>query len=442
MATTIPATVRGSCNLECLRIWGLTPVLTPLWKTPLWKLLVVGLLAGCAARAVPGRAPAGELLILVAFDGFRWDYDRRVPTPTLQRLAATGVRAEGLIPSYPSKTIPNMYTLATGLHPGHHGMIANTITDPATGRTFERSRRADVEDPMWWGGDPVWNVIQRTGRKAASMFWTGSEALVGGMRPAYTREFDDTVPGTARVDQLLAWLDLPTADRPAFLAVYLNDADRAGHFYGPDSPQLRAGVMAVDAQLGRLVAGLEQRGLLAQTNVVVVADHGMAEARQERTIVVDDFLQPSDGDITDINPTLGVAPRPGREEAVYASLSTAHPHLRMYRRADTPEHWHFRSQPRVPAVTGVADEGWVVIRRSDVATYWQRSPIGGQHGYDPRLESMRGIFVASGPAFRVGARVPAFESVHVHHIVAMAMGAPPAANDGNPAVAQRVLRKR
>jgi predicted AlkP superfamily pyrophosphatase or phosphodiesterase len=437
MATVTSLTPRRFCNLERLRIGGLTPVLTPAWK-----LLIVVVLAGCAARGVPGRQPAGELLILVAFDGFRWDYDRKAPTPTLHRLAATGVRAEGLIPAYPSKTIPNMYTLATGMYPGHHGMIANTILDPATGRTFERSRRADAQDPMWWGGDPIWNVIQRTGRKAASMFWTGSEALVGGMRPAYTREFDDTVPGNDRVDQLLAWLDLPPADRPAFLAVYLNDADRAGHAYGPESPQLRAAVMAVDAQLGRLVAGLEQRGLLAQTNLVVVADHGMAEVRQERTIVVDAFLQPADGEITDINPTLGVAPRAGREDAVYAALSTAHPRLKMYRRAETPEHWRFRDQPRVPAVTGVADEGWVVIRRRELATYWQRSPIGGEHGYDPRLESMRGIFVASGPAFRVGARVPAFENVHVHHIVAMAMGSSPAANDGNPVIARRVLRTR
>lgn len=406
------------------------------------KLLLVVLLAGCAARVVPGRPAAGELLILVAFDGFRWDYDRKAPTPALQRLAAGGVRAEWLVPSYPTKTIPNMYTLATGLHPGHHGMIANTILDPGTGRTFERTRRADVEDPMWWGGDPIWNVVQRTGRTAAAMFWTGSEAHVGGMPIAHTREFDDTLPGADRIDQLLAWLDLPPAERPSLLCVYLSDVDRPGHYFGPESPQLRDAIPVIDSHLARLVAGLERRGLLAQTNIVVVSDHGMAEVRRERTIVADDYLQPSDGTVTDINPTLGVAPSPGREDAVYATLSRAHPNLTMYRRADTPEHWHFRDQRRVPAVTGVADEGWVVIRRSEAATYWQRSPVGGQHGYDPRLESMRGIFVASGPAFRAGARVPPFESVNVHHIVAMAMGATPADNDGNPAVARRVLRTR
>lgn len=411
--------------------------------TPVWKfLLVILLVTGCAHRSVRVTPAAGELLILVAFDGFRWDYDRKAPTPTLQRLAAAGVRAEWLTPSYPSKTIPNMYTLATGLHPGHHGMIANTILDPVTGRTFERSRRADIEDAMWWGGDPVWNVIQRTGRKAAAMFWTGSEAPVGGLRVDHTREFDDTVPGAARIDQLLAWLDLPPPDRPSFLCVYLNDVDRPGHYYGPDSPQLRDAIPVIDAHLARLVAGLERRGLLARTNIVVVSDHGMAETRQERTIVVDDYLRPGDGTVTDINPTLGVAPAAGREDAVYTTLSRAHPNLTMYRRAETPAHWHFRDQPRVPAVTGVADEGWVVIRRSEAATYWQRSPIGGQHGYDPGLASMRGIFVASGPAFRSGARVPGFASVNVHHIVAMAMGATPAVNDGDPAVARRVLRAR
>lgn len=419
------------------------------------KLLLVGVgprvrplaifllfLAGCAARPMPARTPAEELTVLVAIDGFRWDYQRKAPAPNLRRVAATGVRAEGLIPAYPSKTIPNLYSLATGLYPGHHGMVANTILDPATGRRFERTNRAEVEDPMWWGGDPIWNVVQRAGRTAATMFWAGSEAPVRGMRPRHWREFDASVPGDARIDQLLAWLDLPAADRPSFLAVYLTDVDTAGHYYGPDSPQLADAIAAVDAQLGRLIAGLEQRGVWVRTNLVVVSDHGMAEARQERTIVADDYLAPADGEIVDINPTLGVAPRAGREEAVYTALASAHPNLKMYRRSETPAHWHFRDQPRVPAVTGVVDEGWVVIRRSEVATYWRRSPIGGQHGYDPRLESMRGIFVASGPAFRRGAVVPAFESVHVHHIIAMAMDVPPAANDGNPAIARRVLRTR
>ena len=56
--------------------------------------------------------------------------------------------------SFPSKTFPSHYTIATGLYPGHHGIVANTIRDEATGRTFSMSRREEVQDAMWWGGEP------------------------------------------------------------------------------------------------------------------------------------------------------------------------------------------------------------------------------------------------------------------------------------------------
>jgi predicted AlkP superfamily pyrophosphatase or phosphodiesterase len=112
----------------------------------------------------------------------------------------------------------------------------------------------------------------------------------------------------------------------------------------------------------------------------------------------------------------------------------------MYRREDTPAHWHFRDQPRVPPITGVADEGWVVLRRGNVDEYWKRGPNGGQHGYDPSLMSMRGIFIAAGPAFKQGVTVPAFDNVHIYNALAMVMRLTPSPNDGDPQVARRLLR--
>ena len=406
-------------------------------------LLLLLLFWAACAGVLPSPAPIAlprPLLILVSLDGWRWDYDTKTPAPHVRALAARGVRAEGLIPAYPSKTVPNHYTIATGLYPGHHGMVANVIRDPKTGRLFERTNRAEVEDPMWWGGDPVWNTAQRAGLIAATMFWPGSEARVGGMQPRYWREFDDFLPGTDRVAQVLTWLDLPLAERPQFITLYLNEVDTLGHWYGPDSLQVREAITRTDEQLGTLVAGLRTRGLLDAANLVVVSDHGMTATTRANTIVVDDYVAIADVEIADINPTLGVTPRAGKEAQVLDALTHAHPHLTMYRRADTPAHWRFREQPRVPPITGVADEGWVVLRRPNVDEYWKRSPNGGQHGYDPRLPSMRGIFVAAGPAFRNAATVPAFENVHVYNALAMALGVTPSANDGDPAVARQLLR--
>jgi predicted AlkP superfamily pyrophosphatase or phosphodiesterase len=295
---------------------------------------------------------------------------------------------------------------------------------------------------MWWGGDPIWNTAQRAGIIAATMFWPGSEAPVGGMQPKYWREFDETVPGAGRVEQVLTWLDLPEPERPRFVTLYLNEVDTFGHWYGPDSPQVRDAIIRTDAQLGTLVDGLRARGLLDTANIVVVSDHGMTPTTRARTIVVDDYISLADVEIADINPTLGVTPRAGKDAAVFRALTTAHPNFRMYRREQTPEHWHFRDQPRVPPLTGVADEGWVVLLRRNVDEYWKRSPDGGQHGYDPRLISMRGILVAAGPAFRdSGAIVPALENVHLYNALAMVLGVKPSSNDGDPALARRLLRE-
>jgi len=410
-------------------------------RRALLVLLIAGLAAFAAllsAQARPGAV--APLTILVSIDGWRWDYDTKAPAPNVRALFARGVRAEGLIPPYPSKTVPSHYSMATGLYPGHHGMIANIIRDPGTGRVFRRTDRTEIADPMWWGGEPIWNTAQRQGLVAATMFWPGSEAPVAGMLPRYWREFDERVPAAARVDQVLTWLDLPKDERPSLVTLYFDEVDRMGHWYGPDSMQVRDAIVRTDTELGRLIEGLTTRGLIGRANVVLVSDHGMAPTTQRQSIFVDDYVSLDDIEIADINPTLGVIPKPGREDTVYRVLSTAHPRLSMYKAKDTPESWHFRDQPRVPPLTGVADEGWVVLRRADFAEYWKRSPTGGQHGYDPRAQTMRGLFVAAGPAFKAGVVVPAMENVNVYRAVALALGIEPRDTDANPAEVRELLR--
>jgi predicted AlkP superfamily pyrophosphatase or phosphodiesterase len=392
-----------------------------------------------AAAAAQPRTPA---LILISLDGWRWDYHTQSSVPHLRNLIARGVRAEGLIPAFPTKTFPNHYTLVTGLYPGHHGIVANSMRDPRTGRLFTMNKREEVQDAMWWGGDPIWNGVQRSGRRAAAMFWPGSEAAIGGTRPSYWEPYDHERPNDRRVDQVFTWLELPETERPAFITLYMSDVDAAGHSFGPTSPELRRALERVDDALGRLFEGLERRGLLATTNIIVTADHGMAETSRQRVVFIDDVVTPADGEIVDLNPTVGIWPRPGREETVYRRLTTAHPRLSVYRRRETPAHWYFRDNERVPPIMGVADEGWSVMRRASVVDAFVRSVrrVGGNHGYDPRSQSMQALFVAAGPAFKQGVVVPPFENVHVYTLMCLALGITPSANDGDPAVARSLLR--
>ncbi len=400
-------------------------------------LLAATALAVCAACT--DSRPALRLdptVILVSFDGFRWDYPTKAATPNLHALAARGVQAENLIPAFPSKTFPNHYSIVTGLYPGHHGIVANNIFDEATGRSFAMAKRDEVRDPMWWGGDPIWSVAERAGQKTAPYFWPGSETPHAGAMATYWKPYDGSVPAEARIAQVLEWLDLPADKRPTFLTLYFEDTDSAGHDFGPDSREVVDAITRDDAYLGRLVQGLDDRQLLDQVNLIVVSDHGMAETSPSRVVALDDYISLDDVTIADINPTLGLFPKPGRMKAVYDALNAANPHLSIYRRDETPEHWHYRDHARVPPLVGVVDEGWELVRHAPSGA----GAVGGQHGYDPMLMSMRAIFVAAGPAFRQGVRVPAFENVNIYDALAdiLHLEAPP--NDGDPAVARALLR--
>ncbi|OFW02388.1 MAG: hypothetical protein A3I61_13000 [Acidobacteria bacterium RIFCSPLOWO2_02_FULL_68_18] len=409
----------------------------------------LGLLLALTWAAAPGTAQRGRgsddfapTVILISFDGWRWDYDTKAPAPNLRSLIDRGVRAEHLIPSFPSKTFPNHYTIVTGLYPGHHGIVANTIRDPETGRRFTRAVLRELRDPMWWGGEPIWVGAERQGQTTAAMFWVGTEGPIRGIQPRYWHPYDESYSPTARVDQVLRWLDLPAPERPTFITLYFSEVDSAGHEDGPESPAVREAIRRTDGYLGRLLRGLDRRGLMSAVNVVVVSDHGMASVDATRVIVLDDFISLEDGEVVDLNPTVGLFPRRGRENAVYGALAGAHPRLSIYRRAETPERWHYRDHPRIPPIVGVADEGWQVLRRGALDAVRARAERGegGQHGYDPTLLSMRGILVAAGPAFKRGVTVPALENVHIYNALAQILGITPASNDGDIAVARSLLR--
>ena len=416
-------------------------------------VLLAAALAACApTRPAPppaerGGVEAGPALVLVSIDGFRWDYlDRAdVAAPTLRRLAAEGVRAERLVPVYPSKTFPNHYSLVTGLHPEDHGIVGNTMYDAAIpdsmGRAgrFALSDRAAVTDARWWSGEPIWVTAERQGVRSGTVFWPGSEAAIGGVRPSDWLVYDGDLGYAARVDTALAWLGRPAPTRDRFVTLYFEAVDTAGHRYGPDAPETAAAIEEVDAALARLVSGLEARGTLDETNLVVVSDHGMTAVAPDRVVVLDDALD-LETDIENVvyGEAAGVWPAAGVDVDDLVARIDALPHVRAYRRETTPERFHHRASPRIPPVVVVPDEGWTVSSRAYVERNPDR-PSGGAHGYDNALGDMHGLFVARGPSFPNGVTTAPFSAVDVYGILADALGLRPAPTSSDPAVAARVL---
>lgn len=381
------------------------------------------------AGSAPVATSAAPKLLLVSIDGLRADMLDRGITPNLSRLVDGGVRARWMTPSYPSLTFPNHYTLVTGLRPDHHGIIHNSMHEDALG-SFRLSKREAVTDARWWGGEPIWVGAENAGVRTATLSWPGSEAAIQGVRPSQWRTYDASVPLPDRVDQVLGWVGQTDADAPRLVTLYMEQVDHAGHDHGPDSPEYAAAIGEVDAAIGRLLDGLQSRGLDASTNVIVVSDHGMASVPDGQTIAIEDMVDPTIATDVSMGQSVGFAPLPGKRREAEKVLLGAHAQYDCWTRQTLPARWHYGSNPRIPPIVCQMHEGWNALSRASVAA---RAPgTRGSHGYDNALPSMRAVFIARGPSFKQGQTIEGFDNVDVYPLLARLLGVPAAPNDGDP----------
>lgn len=340
-------------------------------------------------------------------------------------------------PVFPTKTFPNHYSLVTGLWAEHHGIVGNTMEDPELGR-FTIGDTSEVREAGWWGGEPIWVTAVKQHRRAAAMFWPGSEAAIGGVRPTWYLRYDDALAHDARVRQVLDWLRLPSDSIPGFITLYFSAVDHASHRFGVEAPQVDSAIVRVDSAITALWQAIQHSGLSRRVNLVIVSDHGMSNTSRERVVRLDDWLNPETYYVVDWNPVALIRPLPGHEDEVYTRLKRA-PHLAVYRKAEVPQRWHFRDHHRITPIVAVAEEGWSITSREN----FQRAAwfgTGASHGYDNALESMQATFIAAGPAFARGKVVPRVRTVDVYALMAHVLRLQPAPNDGSLDSIRTVLR--
>jgi predicted AlkP superfamily pyrophosphatase or phosphodiesterase len=412
----------------------------------LFRLVALGvtalLLAACAAMGGGDAPPRSRLTILVSSDGFRADYLGKGDTPTLDALAADGARG-AMRPSFPTLTFPNHYTLITGKRPDRNGIVNNVMEDETIpGVRFSMSNADAVHDARWWSQAwPLWVSAEKQGLKAAAMFWPGSETQIGGVRPSRWMAFNQAMPSNDRVDTLLAWLDDPKGPELRFSTLYFDVVDTEGHHYGPGSPQARAAVAEVDRAMARLVEGLKARGRFETTDIVVVADHGMAPVPPSQRWPLDEVLDLSKVRLVTTGAVVGLTPLPGFEVEVEAALLKPLPHLTCWKKGQIPERYHYGRNPRVPAIVCLSETGWYVTTRKmmEKPSTWD-SLEGGQHGFDPYDPAMRAMFIARGPSIKPGVVLPDFDNVDVYPLLARVSGVKPEAGDGSLKVVGQALR--
>jgi predicted AlkP superfamily pyrophosphatase or phosphodiesterase len=400
-------------------------------------LLTVVLSACGPSKSIKDLRPT---VILISLDGFRYDYLEKYQPPNLLSLARDGVQAKWMIPSFPSKTFPNHYTIATGLYPQNHGIVENNVFDKGFNATFMMSNRDEVQNGRWWLGEPIWITAEKQGQRTAPFFWPGSEAEIAGARPTYWKPYDGKVPNDARVDTILSWLDLPPGERPTFLSLYFSDVDSAGHDFSPDAVETRNAVLKVDKDLGGLIDGLKTRGIFAQVNLIIVSDHGMATQDPNNAIILDELVDTNLAEkIIWTSEIVSIFPRPGKEDAIYSVLKAKlPPQAKVYRKSEVPVRFHYSNSPRIAPLLVLPEEGWTLTTRAkfdEAKAKDRKNSLRGGHGYDNELPSMRAIFIAHGSAFKKGAVIEPFENVQVYNVMTRILGLRPAPNDGNDAAA-------
>uniref|UniRef100_A0A7N0UVQ0 Uncharacterized protein n=1 Tax=Kalanchoe fedtschenkoi TaxID=63787 RepID=A0A7N0UVQ0_KALFE len=385
------------------------------------------------------------VVLLVSSDGFRFGYHFKTPTPNIHRLITRGTQAEhGLISVFPTLTFPNHYSIATGLYPAHHGIVHNHFTDPNTGRHFNMASH----DAEWWLGEPLWETVANHGLKAATYFWPGSEVTKGSWNcpSTYCKKYNESVPFEDRVDEVLRYFDLPAPDIPVFMTLYFEDPDHQGHEFGPDAPEITQAVTRIDTMIGRLMDGLDRRGVLEDVHLILVGDHGMVATCDKKVLALDDLAPWIDipGDwVQSYSPLLSIRPPEGYNLSdivakMNGGLASGRvvngKRLKVYLKEDLPGRLHYAASDRIPPIIGLLDEGFMVEqKRTD------SKACGGSHGYDNAVFSMRTIFIGHGPQFARGRSVPSFENVEIYNVITSILNIEGAPNNGTSSFPKSIL---
>ena len=380
------------------------------------KLLLLCALLLIALKIYAADKKNQPYVILISFDGFRWDYPQRGLTPNLKKMDTNGVSALSLQPVFPSKTFPNHYSIITGLYPINHGIIHNDFLDPYSGKRYKVGNNEPVRNPKWYQGEAFWETAERQGILTASYFWPGSELILDYRRPSCFEYYEHNRPYEKRIEGIINWLQLPVDKRPHFITLYFDATDTYGHQKGPDSPEINKAIQRLDNILGLLFHRLNDIGFYEKTNIIVVSDHGMAAVDSQRIINIGRLLKgikyKSQGD----GPVMMIDCAENLIADIHQKLSENENHYQCYLKNEVPEYFHFSQHPFISPIIIVAEPGWSLID-SGLSKLAYQFRTKGNHGYDNFHLDMHGIFYAMGPVFKNGYHTGTLQNIDIYPLL-------------------------
>jgi predicted AlkP superfamily pyrophosphatase or phosphodiesterase len=394
-------------------------------------------------QVVSGRKNAATQLnkpyvILISADGFRYDYAEKYNAENLLKLSSSGTKAKSMIPSFPSVTFPNHYTIATGLYPAHHGLVYNQFYDRGRKATYSIGDRKTVEDGNWYGGIPLWVLAEQQGMLSASYYFVGTEAAIRQTYPTYWYRFGENTDINYRINKVVEWLKLPEDIRPHFITFYISNVDHDGHMFGPDAPETEAAVQFVDKAIGSMVEKVTATGL--PVNYIFLADHGMAAVDTLTRINIATMIDTSRFIMRGGNTSLHLYAKDTADiEPTYVLLKKKERFFNVYLREDIPAQWHYtKTDDRFNRIGDI----FIVPQYPKVLSSYTNRISPGAHGFDPAIKKMHATFYAWGPQIKTGKTIRSFENVHVYPLICQLLGLTYTEQiDGDPKVLEKIVVK-
>lgn len=391
--------------------------------------------------------------IMISLDGFHPHYISPKNTPEMHKMMLDDFGAPFMIPSFPSSTFPNHWTLVTGLYPSEHGIVGNTFYDPLLQKQFINTNPKFGLDPEFWqGGEPLWATAHKQNVNAAVHMWPGSEVHTGDERPLEFDSFNGTELLTLKVDRILQWLDRGDLEkRPELILSYVPTIDQFGHKFGISGKELTDSIRYVDDFIALLNRELSNRNLKDVVNLVIVSDHGMAPTSNDRLLFLDDIIDLTKIEHIDGWPLFGLRPKSEHSvDEIYEDLQKGFESLsddlkqsfHYYKLEDIPSEWNFggnkshhRFDHRLAPLWVIPNVGYSVTTHKNFEDNGYQYKPRGVHGYNNTELLMRALFLAKGPYFekklpKNQKKILPFANTNIYNMVCDSLDLIPAPNNG------------
>ncbi len=213
-----------------------------------------------------------QRLLLISLNGFRHDFIQTYNLANLNKLQKLGASSVYLNPEFPTASLPNQWSLATGVHTQTHGIIADNFYEPS----FHEHFKTHKNDLKWWNSSsPIWYSAVRQNIKTGVFSWPGSDVSFENQTrlPDYKLNLLYQVSGLQ--NKIDASLRLILKEDYRFISIYHEQPGQIAEKYGIDSAEFNVTLKQLDEDIGYLMDRLEENRLLNSRNfnTILVSPH-------------------------------------------------------------------------------------------------------------------------------------------------------------------------